>query len=82
MPGDESSSRLSIDWVVSISMGEHNVEQVDDRSVQAFMKALLEDLRALEYMIYDDRLESGMTRIGAEQEMFLVDRNLRPAPIS
>jgi len=64
-------------------MGEHNVEQYfDEKASQAFMKALLEDLHALEYMIEAGRLETGVTRIGAEQEMFLVDRNLRPAPIS
>ena len=64
-------------------MGEHNVEQkFDETKSQAFMKALLEDLRALEFMIETDRLETGVTRIGAEQEMFLVDRNMRPAPIS
>src|SRR5436190_5055742 len=64
-------------------MGEHNVEQqFDEKKSQAFMKALLEDLRALEFMIEMDRFETGVVRIGAEQEMFLVDRNLRPAPIS
>jgi gamma-glutamyl:cysteine ligase YbdK (ATP-grasp superfamily) len=63
-------------------MGEHNVEQVDEKSSQAFMKALLEDLRALEYMIRSGFLESGVTRIGAEQEMFLIDGNFRPAPLS
>jgi CBS domain-containing protein/gamma-glutamyl:cysteine ligase YbdK (ATP-grasp superfamily) len=64
-------------------MGEHNVEQqIDEKKSQAFMRALLEDLRALEFMIETDRLESGVTRIGAEQEMFLIDRNMRPAPIS
>jgi CBS domain-containing protein/gamma-glutamylcysteine synthetase len=64
-------------------MGEHNVEQqFDEKKAQTFMKALLEDLRALEFMIETDRFETGVTRIGAEQEMFLVDRNLRPAPIS
>jgi len=64
-------------------MGEHNVaQQIDEKKSQAFMKALLEDLRALEFMIETDRLETGVTRIGAEQEMFLVDRNMRPAPIS
>ena len=64
-------------------MGEHNVEQqFDEKKSQAFMKALLEDLRALEFMIETGRFETGVTRIGAEQEMFLVDRNLRPAPIS
>ena len=66
-----------------IPMGEHNVEQqIDEKKSQAFMKALLEDLRALEFMIETDRFETGITRIGAEQEMFLVDRNMRPAPIS
>jgi len=64
-------------------MGEHNVEQEPGgKQSQAFMKAMLEDLRALEFMIETDRLETGVTRIGAEQEMFLVDRNMRPAPIS
>jgi hypothetical protein len=33
-------------------MGEHNVEhQVDEKKSQAFMKALLEDLRALAFML-------------------------------
>jgi CBS domain-containing protein len=63
-------------------MGEHKVEQFDERTSQAFMKALLEDLRALQYMIETESLESGVTRIGAEQEMFLIDRHLRPAPVS
>src|SRR5215216_442465 len=64
-------------------MGEHNVEQqADEKKTQAFMKALLEDLRALAFMLADGRVESGVTRIGAEQEMFLIDRCLRPAPVS
>src|SRR5215207_11008127 len=64
-------------------MGQHNVEQqVDEKKAQAFMKALLEDLRALAFMLEDGRIESGVTRIGAEQEMFLIDRYLRPAPVS
>ncbi|HKP80740.1 MAG TPA: CBS domain-containing protein [Pyrinomonadaceae bacterium] len=64
-------------------MGEHNVEQhVDEKQSQAFMKALLEDLRALAFMLEDGRFESGVKRIGAEQEMFLIDRYLRPAPVS
>ena len=64
-------------------MGEHKVEQhVDEKKSQAFMKALLDDLRALAFMLEDGRVESGTTRIGAEQEMFLIDRYLRPAPVS
>ena len=64
-------------------MGEHNIEQqADEQKAQAFMKALLEDLRALAFMLHSGHIESGITRIGAEQEMFLVDRHLRPAPVS
>jgi CBS domain-containing protein len=64
-------------------MGEHKVEQeVDERKAQAFMKALLEDLRALSFMLQDGRVENGVTRIGAEQEMFLIDSDLRPAPVA
>jgi CBS domain-containing protein/gamma-glutamylcysteine synthetase len=64
-------------------MGEHNVEpHFDETASQTFMKALLEDLRALEYMIEHNLLESGVARIGAEQEMFLIDGNSRPAPLS
>ncbi len=65
-------------------MGEqHNVEQyADEQKSQTFMKALLEDLSALAWMLKNDCIESGITRIGAEQEMFLIDRYLRPAPVS
>src|SRR6185295_17452181 len=50
--------------------------------VQGYMKALLQDLRALEQMIENDQFETGVVRIGAEQEMFLVDEKLRPAPVA
>ena len=64
-------------------MGEHNVEQnIDQQKSHAFMRALLEDLRALAFMLEDGRVETGVTRIGAEQEMFLIDSDLRPAPVS
>lgn len=63
-------------------MGEHDVEQeLDEQKLQAFMKALLDDLRALDYMLDNDLIESGVRRIGSEQEMFLVDRKLLPAPV-
>ncbi len=63
-------------------MGEQNVEQeLDEQKLQTFMKALLEDLRALDYMLDNDLIETGVRRIGCEQEMFLVDRKLLPAPV-
>ncbi|MEO7970915.1 MAG: hypothetical protein ABI698_06410, partial [bacterium] len=63
-------------------MGEHNVEQFDQEKSQVFMKAVLNDLRALAFMLESGLVETGVRRIGAEQEMFLIDRDLRPAPIS
>ena len=64
-------------------MGEHAVNrESDDQRLRAFMKALLEDLRALEQMLDAGLIESGVRRVGAEQEMFLVDRGLRPAPVA
>ena len=39
-----------------IHMGEHKVEQQgDEKKAQAFMKAILEDLRALAFMLGKDR---------------------------
>jgi CBS domain-containing protein len=64
-------------------MGQHQVAlDLDERKLQDFMRALLQDLRALEFMIDNDKLETGVVRIGAEQEMFLVDRDLRAAPVA
>ncbi len=64
-------------------MGEHNVEQrLDDQKIRDFTQALLADLRALAFMLEDGRIERNVRRIGAEQEMFLVDRSLRPAPLA
>jgi CBS domain-containing protein len=64
-------------------MGEQDVNQVlDERQQRAFVKALLDDLRALELMLEGDMLESGVRRIGSEQEMFLVDSDLGPAPVA
>jgi CBS domain-containing protein len=62
-------------------MGEQKIpEGMDQQQLRAFMRALLEDVQALEYMLENDLIESGIRRIGAEQEMFLVDRACRPAP--
>src|SRR5262245_36497950 len=64
-------------------MGEHNVStEHDSRRAKAFMKSLLADVSALELMIETGRIESGVRRIGAEQEMFLIDRAMRPSPVA
>ncbi len=65
-------------------MGDHNLSGggEDSEALRAFTQRLLNDLRALEYMLSHDWFESGIRRIGAEQEAFLVDRDLRPAPVA
>jgi CBS domain-containing protein/gamma-glutamyl:cysteine ligase YbdK (ATP-grasp superfamily) len=64
-------------------MGEHHVENGSDPSkLRAFVGALLNDLRALERMLDGGLVETGVRRVGAEQEMFLVDRHMNPAPVA
>jgi CBS domain-containing protein len=62
-------------------MGKQDVaEPGDEESARAFVKALLGDVRLLERMLEDGTLFDTLPRrIGAEQEMFLVDAARRPA---
>ncbi len=60
-------------------MGEQNIEtHASDASRQAFMHSLLEEVRALEAMLEKGMIESGVSRIGAEQEMFLINSARKP----
>ena len=43
---------------------------------------MLEELRALELLLEQGRIETGVQRIGVEQEMFLVKPSGRPAPVA
>ena len=64
-------------------MGEQRVSLVkDQKQMQHFVHNLLQDVQALEYMLDNDWFEDDITRIGAEQEMCLVDKNFKPAPIA
>jgi len=54
----------------------------DDAQRKNFVRSMLEDVRALERMIDEGWIEKGVRRIGAEQEMFLVDRTLQPANVA
>ena len=56
-------------------MGRHDLPSgFTEEQLRAFMKAILADMHALERMLAEDRFETGIRRIGAEQEMFLLDR--------
>lgn len=57
-------------------------EGLDPKDLRVFTQKLLTDLEVLSRMIEEERFETGVRRIGAEQEMFLVDRDGRPAPVA
>jgi len=64
-------------------MGEQRVSSLQDKKQKAkFLKALLDDVQALEYMLNNGWFEDDVQRIGAEQEMVVVDKNFyKPAPV-
>lgn len=65
-------------------MGEQRVSLVSDqKQMQKFVKSLLNDVSALEHMIKEGWFETDITRIGAEQEMVMVDNEtFKPALIA
>ena len=63
-------------------MGDKNVSnQIDEAQMRSFTRAVLNDLQALEKMLAGGQMEQNALRIGAEQEMFLVDSAMHPAPL-
>ena len=64
-------------------MGVETVKLAENREqTQEFIKHLLRDIRAMERMLNEEMFETDPIRIGAEQEMCLVDKHGKPAPIS
>jgi len=65
-------------------MGTQLVNKLDDVGERhKFIKALLADIRSLEYMLEHDWFESGITRFGAEVEMVVVDKDtLKPKNVA
>ncbi len=63
-------------------MGDLNVSAYHDQeALRRFTRQLLQDVRALEHMLDRGDFETGLRRIGAEQELFLVDDHYNPAPV-
>ena len=63
-------------------MGEKDVtSEYDEQQMRLFTKAVLSDLQALEIMLEQGRLENDVLRVGAEQELFLIDSSFHPAPL-
>ncbi|HET6527234.1 MAG TPA: glutamate-cysteine ligase family protein [Balneolaceae bacterium] len=63
-------------------MGESRVKVADSQEeVQRFMKYVLKDIRALDRMLKDGNwFETNPIRIGAEQELYLVDKQAKAWP--
>lgn len=62
-------------------MGNQDVNRDRDAvQMRRFISQLLHDVQALEIMLAAGMIETGVRRIGAEQELFLVDQAWRPAP--
>jgi len=68
---------------VGLSMGAQDVNRFDSAAdMRRFTRHIMQDMRALEYMLDEDMFETDVQRIGAEQEMFLIDRNFQPASLA
>ena len=63
-------------------MGQDLAPDLTPEGIRTFTRALLRDLQALERLLADNLIESGVRRFGAEQEMFLVNEGWRPAPVA
>ncbi len=60
-------------------MGDQQISPLSGQTKTAFLRHLLDDIGALEQMIEQGLIETGITRIGAEQELCLIKDDLRPA---
>ena len=61
-------------------MGSQSVKAIESLSERKdFLYHLLNDVKALDMMIEKDLFEKRKYRIGAEQELCLVDKNFRPS---
>ncbi len=63
-------------------MSDKAVPERNPDAVRSYTKALLADLQALEEILARGMIESGVRRLGAEQEAFLVDRSFQPASVA
>lgn len=65
-------------------MGEQKVNiATDQEELRKFTRSLLRDVQALEYMLHNDWFETETIRIGAEQEMCIINnRTLKPSNLA
>ncbi len=62
-------------------MGRHDIKLTDSaEDLRRFEARLVTEADALERMLREGLFETGIRRIGMEQELFLIDQHGRPAP--
>lgn len=63
-------------------MGSDKVKLAEKAKLQEFLVHILRDVKALEYMLDNKMFETDIVRIGAEQELCLLDKNWKPAMLN
>lgn len=63
-------------------MGQDARAKREPEAMRSFSRSMLRDLHALEQLIAAGGIESGVRRVGMEQELFLVDSGWRPALVA
>jgi CBS domain-containing protein len=63
-------------------MGQDLIPDKNPDAFRQFTRSILRDLKALELMLERGMIEKDVRRMGAEQELFLVDQGWRPAPVA
>jgi CBS domain-containing protein len=64
-------------------MGEQDIHVTQDTAaMRRFTRQIINDIRAIEHMLRLDMFEADIRRIGAEQELFLINSRWHPAPVA
>ncbi|NQV72267.1 CBS domain-containing protein [bacterium] len=64
-------------------MGQQDIKtQHDSAAIRRFTRHIMQDMRALDFMLEQNMFETEVQRIGAEQELFLVDGQFQPSPLA
>ncbi|NVJ88234.1 MAG: hypothetical protein HWD82_02175 [Flavobacteriaceae bacterium] len=64
-------------------MGSQSVSAITSKKDRKeFIRFLLKDIEVFDYILKNKLFETGIQRVGAEQEVCLVDKNYRPANIA
>ena len=64
-------------------MGQQAINsELNAAAIRRFTRHIMQDMRALEFMLEEDMFERDILRIGAEQELFLIDKQFQPSSLA